>query len=115
MDKAEVDTKDIFIGPGASQKVAFTTKLESSGPHTIEIGESSKEVNVIKKAEIKAQTINVTPALVFTGQEATVNVAVTTTGDVAGNFPVTMFINDIETDSQMVSLEPAKPPKLSLR
>jgi oligopeptide transport system substrate-binding protein len=108
IDGVEISTKDIKVGTESPQKAEFTTKLNSSGNHTIEIGGISKTITALRPAELLVNSVKVTPNIVFPGQDANVVALVTNTGEVKGSLPVSITINGLETDSKDVLIEPGK-------
>jgi len=106
LDNSEVDTKDIAVGPGATEMVDFTCSVETAGAHTIEFDGVAKTVKALKPAELESSSLSVTPSLVLPGQESSIEAEVTNVGDVSGTFSVTLNVNGVETDSQQVTLNP---------
>lgn len=51
VDGKEESTQDVTVGVNAVQKVDFTVTLNSAGSHTIQIGDTSKTITVLKPAE----------------------------------------------------------------
>jgi hypothetical protein len=106
VDGLEASTKDIKVGTESPGKVEFTSAMNTSGSHTLEVGEISKTVKVLRHAGLLVNSVKVTPDIVFPGQDAEVQAILTNTGEVKEPLPVSMTINGLETDSKMVSIEP---------
>ena len=104
VDGEVVDTKEITVGAGATERVSFTLSLESSGAHTIELGGVTTTAKVLKPAEIQASFLEVMPALVLPGQEATVEAEVTNVGDIQATLTATLTVNGVEMDTRTVTL-----------
>ena len=105
VDGKVVESKDITVDAGATKKASFTYSLEVAGAHTIELGGATTPVTALKPAELEVRSLQVTPALVLPGQEATVEVDVANVGEVKGTVTATLTVNGVETDTRPVTLD----------
>jgi len=74
------------------RKVNFDVVKEDIGVYTIEIGDLSGQLQVVKPAEFKLSSLVVTPKEVEAGKEVTVTVDVTNTGGLEGNYTCTLSV-----------------------
>jgi hypothetical protein len=108
VDGIETSSKEINIGIESPGKVEFSEKFISSGPHTLEIGGISKTVTVLKPAELKVNSLKVTPDLILLGQEVIAEAEISNVGEVEGELLVSILIYGQEKDHKVVFLEPGK-------
>ncbi len=86
--------------------------LETSGTHTILASKSgytaaARDIDVIMPfTEFKALDINITPDVVYTGQNIVVRSNITNTGTKAGTLPAVLIINSSEVANQSITLAP---------
>jgi oligopeptide transport system substrate-binding protein len=107
-DGIETGTKDLLIPSNGTQKVEFKTKVSTAGNHVIKIGDSTKNFKALVPADLKVNSIQVYPEVIFAGQEASIQATVTNTGEVKADLPVSLMVNGVETDFQTISLDPGK-------
>jgi len=104
VDGNVMDTTNITLDAGATEKVSFTSSLASAGIHTIELGDLTTTVTALKPAQLEVSSLEVTPVLTLPGKETTVESDVTNMGEVEGSGTITLKVNDVEIDTRTVTL-----------
>ncbi len=108
---ANVSYDNTTIGTTGSDGFLIYT-LETSGTHTIMASKSgytaaARDIDVIMPfTEFKALDINITPDVVYTGQNIVVRSNITNTGTKAGTLSPVLIINSSEVANQSTTLAP---------
>jgi oligopeptide transport system substrate-binding protein len=106
VDGTAAGSADIAIEPGSSGTCLVKFSINAAGKHSIELGGTTKDLQVIQAPEFTASTLIVNPTLALTGQPVNVQVTITNTGTVKDTQPVVLLANGTEAGTQTVTLEP---------
>ncbi len=104
-----LETKQITLGGGASQKVTFSFSRDAAGTYIVNIGQLSGSVKVKARAlptpaTFVVRDLTISPASVDIGATTTISAVVANTGDISGNYKVTLKINGAAVGTKEVTL-----------
>ena len=111
IDGETVAIQDANLNAQASQSVIFTTTLDSPGTYAVEIehlaGTFTVEAtsSLPNPASFTTSSLTISPREVKSGEDVSISVLVTNTGDQQGTYRVELHINGAVTASQDVTLE----------
>lgn len=95
IDGVESDSIEVIVPAGATEKINYEMKNTlSPGVHLIGLNEWSREIEVLKPADIKVSKLSLDPTSIETGELSTVSIQVVNTGDLEGTHWVTLLVND---------------------
>jgi hypothetical protein len=105
VDGVLTTSKEISVGVESPEKVEFFASLSMPGSHSLEVGGITKTVKVLRPAELKINTLKVTPDQVYTGQKAVVKADVVNIGEAKGDLPLNLLINGVESEVKTLPLD----------
>jgi len=101
----EVETKDVIVAGGATQKVTCTVCRETPGMYDVELLGLSGSFKVLRPAEFKVVGLSV-PEEMSAGESVTVTADVTNTGEVEGDYTAVLTVNGTEVATDTVTVAP---------
>jgi len=104
VDSVVIETKDVNIPEGATRKLTFSMVEDVVGIYTVEVGDLSGTLQVVKPAEFRLSSLEVTPTRIEQGEQFTVTVDVNNIGKVAGIYTVVLNVNGVRTDTKTVTI-----------
>ena len=104
IDDVTVETRDVTIPPGATKTVTFAVVKQVVGVYTLEVGDLSGTVHVVKPAEFRLSSLEVTPREVVLGNGATATVDVRNVGDLEGSYDCALVIAGVRIQRKEVVL-----------
>ncbi len=106
-----VDSKEIILAGGVSQKVIFTTVQHTAGDYTVDIDGKTGTFTVVTETEelpepaaFTTSSLTVSPTEVYTGESVTISALVTNTGDLEDTLTAILEINGVSVNTQDVTL-----------
>lgn len=100
----QVDEKNVTVGPGTAQQVAFSVTRTESGSCNIDVNGLTATLRVLKPAEFKVESFVVSPTEVTEGGSCTVTVDVTNLGEVEGDYEAILRVNDGVQESKTMTI-----------
>lgn len=105
LDGTILETINVTMPAESVRKVRFDVVKEETGVYTIEIGELSGQLEVVKPAEFKLSSLVVTPSEVLPGEEVTVTVDISNTGGLEGDYTCTLIVNADVQENKVITLD----------
>ncbi|MFC1962572.1 CARDB domain-containing protein [Chloroflexota bacterium] len=107
IDNVAVATRDVTLAGGDSQTVVFTTTKDVAGIHTVSINGLSGTFTV-REAPVPAafatSDLTISPTTVDIGENVTISVLVTNTGELTGSYEVALKIDNVAVATRDVTL-----------
>ncbi|MBA7666249.1 hypothetical protein ES703_74328 [subsurface metagenome] len=117
IDNVVVDTEEVILAGGDNQTVTFTTSKDVAGSYSVTVDSLSDTftvkappvppvVPVVPPAPAAFTTgaLSISPAEVDIGEEVTISILVTNTGDVTGSYEVSLKIDYMVVATEEVTL-----------
>ena len=104
LDGNLVDTRDVTVAAGATEKVSFTCYLEVAGEHSIVLGDLIATATVLEPVEFQISSLVITPTDVVAGEPVTVKADVTNTGGSEGVYTATLKVNGVVVETKDIPL-----------
>ncbi|UCH42494.1 MAG: hypothetical protein JSW16_06695 [Dehalococcoidales bacterium] len=114
IDNVVEATEEVTLDGGASRMVYFTTAKDSAGTYTVSVSNltgtfmvSEAGVPVISDTPASFTTTDlfISPGKVETGDSVTISVTITNTGDLSGDYEVTLEINGVTEATEELTLD----------
>jgi len=103
------DTQVVSLDAGEWERVNFTVTRDVPGSYTVAVNGESGSFTVVAPLPAGFEiSLSVSPAEVSSGEEVTISVEVTNTGETAGTYQVVLKINGEEEDTQAVTVAPGE-------
>ncbi|MFC1981733.1 CARDB domain-containing protein [Chloroflexota bacterium] len=109
-------TKEVSIGPGASEKVTFTTSKTEPGTYSVNVNGLSGSFMVMAApapAAFTVSSLTMSPPEVVVGEQVTIGVLVSNIGGVSGSYEVSLKINGALEATKKVTLSPGTSEKVT--
>jgi hypothetical protein len=106
VDEKTVAARDILVKPGTDEDVAFTCTIDSTGTHSLQLGDLSKNVTVLKPAEFTITEMNLDNPEIAVGKPVTVTAQVSNKGEVSGSYTAALTIDGKDVESKGVVVGP---------
>ncbi len=107
IDNVVVATKEVTLAGHASQRVTFTTAKDVAGTYTVNVNGQS-DTFTVKTAPVPAaftlSSLTISPTEVDMGEEITISVLITNTGDLTGSYEATLKIDNVVVATKEVTL-----------
>jgi hypothetical protein len=107
VDGEIVQTKEITVGGRSTETVTFNLPTEEAGTHSVSIGdlEATYEVKTAKTtASFTTGGLIITPGEIKAGEQVTISVTVSNTGETEGTYSVTLKVNDKVAETKETTL-----------
>jgi len=110
IDGVDIATEEVTLSGGDSQTVTFTTVKNVAGTYTIEVNGLSGTFKVTLPPPIErppaftASNLSITPAEAEIDEVVAITVLVTNTGGLRGSYQVTLEIDGVVVDTELISL-----------
>jgi hypothetical protein len=107
INNATVATRDVSLAGGASEFQSFTTTQDIVDTYNVDINGMTGKFTVKKQpvpATFTIRDLTISPADVKVGSSITISVSVTNTGELTGNYTVTLKIDSVVIDTKEISL-----------
>ena len=96
------ETKTVSVAAGGTETVSFTVSADTAGTHTVKINDLAGTFDVLTPPQFANLVIS--PAQVKVGEQATVSADITNSGEIPGNYSVTLRVNDADEETKTVTL-----------
>ena len=100
-----IETKDILLEPGATEKVSFTVMKNETGIYDINIGILSGNLNVVTPARLELGFPVLTPTEVLPSESSSIEIDARNTGEVEGTFEVSLMVNGEKSQTKEVTID----------
>jgi len=115
IDNVVIETSEVTLASGASQKVTFTTSRDVAGTYNVSANGLSGTFKVKEVAAppppprpipptFTTSVLTISPTMVDIGETVTISVLVTNTGDLEGTYQVTLRIDGVAVATRDVTL-----------
>ncbi|MFC1965302.1 CARDB domain-containing protein, partial [Chloroflexota bacterium] len=107
VDSVDVAIEDVTLAGGASQKVVFSIAKDIAKTYTVKVDDLSEKFTVKPPPAQAAFTIsdlNISPVEVDIGEDITISVLGTNTGDLTGSYKVTLNVDNVDVAIEDVTL-----------
>jgi hypothetical protein len=108
LDNAVMQTRTVTVDGGSSETIVFTIILDAFGEHQVSLGGLTSTFIVEKPlaaASFTMSQLRITPISVNIGEKVNVSVFIENNGDLAGTYPLTLFVDDLAVETREVVLE----------
>jgi len=108
IDGAVVETEEVTLEGGDSERLVFTTAKDTAGTYTVDVGGLSATFEVkepLAPAAFTISNLSISPAEVDVGESVTISVTVANTGDLSDTYEVRFKIDDTVVETEEVTLE----------
>ncbi|MBA7505060.1 hypothetical protein ES706_03723 [subsurface metagenome] len=115
IDGAVADSKSVVLDPSESKSVSFTVVETEPDNYEVSVDglTGSFEVVPLPVAEVVVENLEITPEVVYPGEEVTISVDVANVGTVWGGYTVELKIEGEVVDSETVTLDPGEAKRAS--
>ena len=105
VDGVVMETKDVTMPAGVTRKAMFAVVKDTVGAYTIEAGNLSAILHVVKPAEFKLSSLEVTPKEVLPNGEVMITVDVSNVGGLEGNYGCNLLVNGKTVQREEVTVD----------
>ena len=105
VDGEVVETRDITLGTGATETLSFTYSTNITGAHSIELAELTETFTVLRPAEFKVSSLEVTPSEAIAGDEVFVKADITNIGEAKGSYTAALTVEGDISQTKEITLE----------
>jgi VCBS repeat-containing protein len=108
LDGVTIQTNGITLSGGDSEKKTFTILADACGEHCVSIGSMLAYFMVSEPpapANFTLSGLDIDPLPADAGETVNINVSVQNTGDLSGQFTVTLMVDDTAVDNKVISLD----------
>ncbi len=106
IDGVKIETKVVKVAPKKAETVTFTVVKEVPGTYSVEVSNLTGSFRVLKPAEFTVSNLSISPRIAEPGQEITVSVEVSNSGEVEGNCSIALVVNGSRAESKQVTVAP---------
>ena len=100
--------QDIALEAGETKAVSFTVTREAAGRYEVRLDRSYGSFSISEAVEAPAafgpSILTISPSYVKTGEEVTISVIITNTGDLSGSYEVTLKIDNVVAATKEITL-----------
>ena len=114
IDDVVVDTKEVTLAGGASQRVSFTATKDVADTYSVDVSGLTRSFTVKEEivppvvppvpAAFTISSLTISPAEVDVGKSVTISVLASNTGDLTGSYEVTLKIDNVVVATKEVTL-----------
>jgi hypothetical protein len=105
INNVEEETRQVTLEAGAAEQVFFNISRNAAGRYSVDVNGRQGTFTVNSPAGFTVGGLSISPAEATAGEEVTVSVLVTNTGDLAGSYEVVLKINNVVEETRQVTLE----------
>lgn len=102
IDNTLAETKNVSIAAGETTTVSFTVDANVAGIHDVKLNNIVGQFSVLTPPQFANLVIS--PTEVEAGEQATVSADVTNTGEISGNYTITLRVNDADEETKTVAI-----------
>jgi len=110
---AKTQTKVVKVAPKKTETVTFTVVKNEPGTYNVEVNNLIGSFRVVKPADLVVSNLLITPAIVEPGQEITVSVDISNSGEVEGSHSIALVINGSRAESKELTVAPGVTKRVS--
>ena len=88
-----VETRDVPLTAGARQDLSFKVTTDAPGTYIITLGELTDMLKVLKSAKFRLASLDISPKLVKTGENVTVNINLINEGEAQGTYSLSLMLD----------------------
>lgn len=96
------ETKSVSVAAGGTETVSFVVSADTAGTHTVKINDLASTFDVLTPPQFANLVIS--PEQVKVGEQVTVSADITNSGEIPGNYTVTLRVNDADEETKTVTL-----------
>jgi len=107
IDDVDVETRDVALPGGESERVSFNITLDTAGAQTINIGDFHEILEVkpvLSPANIIISDVIVSPAEVDIGENVTITTHLANSGELSGTESIKLEVNSIVVETKEVTV-----------
>jgi len=105
LDDVSVASEEVTLRGGASHEVAFIRTMDTARTYSVTVADLSDTFAVRTPAIFAVSDLTINPREVEVGEEATITVLVSNTGDLSGSYEVTLALDDVAVATEEVTLD----------
>jgi len=107
IDNKTVDTEEVSVAGGQTEKVSFYYITESPGLRHVELNGLNEILTVLKPAQFEVKSLSIEPGVVLPGKEAIVSANISNVGEVKGTYTAMLRVNGVEVGTREITLTAA--------
>ena len=105
LDDVSVASEEVTLRGGASQEVAFIRTMDTARTYSVTVADLSATFAVRTPAIFEVSDLTINPHEVEVGEEATITVLVSNTGDLSGSYEITLALDGVAVATEEVTLD----------
>lgn len=104
INAVEVDTKDVVVAAGDTETISFELAEDVPGMYTIDLEGLTSTFRVLKPAEFRIGSLDITPNPVKVGQETIVGTSIENMGEAEGTYTASLVVDGLVEETKDIRL-----------
>lgn len=104
INAVEVDTKDVVVAAGDTETISFELAEDVPGMYTIDLEGLTSTFRVLKPAEFRIGSLDITPNPVKVGQETMVGISIENMGEAEGTYTASLVVDGLVEETKDIRL-----------